>query len=125
MYPNGYFMPFNQMPIGRSMSIGRMLPKNRFNWNNLFNGFNKFLNVANQTIPLVRQVGPMVNNMKSVVRLASVFKDETDIPKKKNNSLNENYSTSNQNNYQNYNQQSYQTNYYENNYDNSPNFFLN
>ena len=36
------------------------------------------MGVINQTIPLVKQVGPVMNNMKSMLRVASAFKDETD-----------------------------------------------
>lgn len=49
-----------------------------FNWGGLINNTSKTLGIINQTIPLVRQVGPMVGNMRSMLRLASVFKDETD-----------------------------------------------
>ena len=48
------------------------------NWGGLITNTSKTLNVVNQAIPLVRQVGPMVNNMKSMLRVASIFKDETD-----------------------------------------------
>lgn len=48
------------------------------NWGGFINNASKTLGVINQTIPLVRQVGPMMNNMKSMLRVASVFKDETD-----------------------------------------------
>lgn len=59
------------------------------NWGGLINNTSKTLGIINQTIPLVRQVGPVVNNMKSMLRIASVFKDETDI--RKNNSYDYNY----------------------------------
>lgn len=49
------------------------------NWGGLITNTSKTLNVVNQAIPLVRQVGPMFNNVKSMMRLASVFKDETDV----------------------------------------------
>lgn len=48
------------------------------NWGGLINNTSKTLGIINQTIPIVRQVGPMVNNMKSMLRVASLFKDETD-----------------------------------------------
>lgn len=48
------------------------------NWGGFINNASKTLGVINQTIPLVRQVGPMMNNMKSMLRVASIFKDETD-----------------------------------------------
>ena len=51
------------------------------NWGGFINNASKTLGVINQTIPLVRQVGPMVGNMRSMLKLASVFKDETDTPK--------------------------------------------
>ena len=58
----------------------------KINWGGLINNTSKTLNVVNQAIPLVRQVGPMVNNVKSMLKVASVFKDETDIkPNIKNN----------------------------------------
>ena len=50
------------------------------NWGGLINNTSKTLGIINQTIPLVRQVGPMVTNMKSMLRVASLFKDETDPP---------------------------------------------
>lgn len=51
-----------------------------FNWGGFINNASKTLGVINQTIPLVKQVGPMVNNVKSMLRVASIFKDETDKP---------------------------------------------
>lgn len=51
------------------------------NWGGLINNTSKTLGIINQTIPLVRQVGPMVTNMKSMIKVASLFKDETDIPR--------------------------------------------
>lgn len=55
------------------------------NWGGLINNTSKTLNVVNQAIPLVRQVGPMMNNMKSMLRVASIFKDETDVKPVRNN----------------------------------------
>lgn len=49
------------------------------NWGSLITNTSKTLNVVNQAIPLVRQVGPMMTNMKSMLRIASIFKDETDV----------------------------------------------
>lgn len=60
-----------------------------FNWGNLINNASKTVGVINQTIPLVKQAGPMFRNMKSVLKIASVFKDETD-PISKNTSNNKN-----------------------------------
>lgn len=100
------------------------------NWGSLITNTSKTLNVVNQAIPLVRQVGPMMNNMRSMLRIASIFKDETDVspPRKKqvNSNINNTYNnisskvnntiTSN-NNLNNYSYSNYD--------DNSPTFFIN
>lgn len=59
--------------LGSSLSALRAI-----NWGGLINNTSKTLGVINQAIPLVRQVGPMVNNMRSMLKVASIFKDETD-----------------------------------------------
>ena len=48
------------------------------NWSNIIQHTSKTLGVINQAIPVVRQVGPMMNNVRSMLKIASVFKDETD-----------------------------------------------
>lgn len=59
--------------LGSSFSAMRGI-----NWGGLITNASKTLGVINQAIPLVRQVGPMFNNMRSMLRVASIFKDETD-----------------------------------------------
>lgn len=59
--------------LGNSLSAIRGI-----NWGGFITNASKTLGVINQAIPLVRQVGPMMNNMKSMLRVASIFKDETD-----------------------------------------------
>lgn len=66
--------------LGTSLSTFRSI-----NWTGLINNASKTLGVVNQTIPLVKQVGPMVNNMKSMIKVASLFKDETDQNRKRTN----------------------------------------
>jgi len=58
---------FNTPPITSPFSIGKIV-----------GGLSKTLGVVNQAIPIVKEVGPMFNNMKSMLKIASVFKDETD-----------------------------------------------
>ncbi len=60
------------------------------NWSGLINGTSKTLGVINQTIPLVKQVGPVMNNMKSMLRVASAFKDETDNSNRRRNTYQKN-----------------------------------
>ena len=101
MYGNNYFMPYN-MPIG---AFNRTLPMAKtgfigklggatsairgINWGGLLNNASRTLGVINQAIPVVKQAGPMLNNMKSMIRLASAFKNETS-PSKINDNRNNN-----------------------------------
>ena len=67
--------------VGLFSRIGNSLGALKaINWGGIINNTSKTLGIINQTIPLVRQVGPMMNNMRSMLRIASIFKDETDRP---------------------------------------------
>ena len=81
----------------------------------------KTLGIINQGIPLVRQVGPMMNNMRSMMKIASIFKDETDNNTKV---INKKNNTNNYNNTSEYNKNG-QYNTQHLSYDNSPTFFIN
>lgn len=71
------------------------------NWSGLINGTSKTLGVINQTIPIVKQVKPVMNNMKSMLKIASAFKDETDNTRQRRNSyVNNTYRNYPQNNQQ-------------------------
>ena len=97
------------------------------NWGSLITNTSKTLNVVNQAIPLVRQVGPMFNNMKSIMRIASIFKDETDSNVKLTNkkSVKNTYKDSSINNNSNSNYQ-FSDDYSDISInDNSPTFFVN
>lgn len=142
MYPNfipGGPMMFNGMPYamggmaraGMAARGSGLLSKlgltgKSINWGGLLNNASKTLGVVNQAIPLVKQAGPMFNNMKSMMRLASIFKDETDnSPRRNNNQVNnQNYNIQNTNNQ--YSQDN--TSRYDNSVDNyqynKPNFFI-
>lgn len=120
MFGRGYYMPYNSLgytapALTKGLGVGKIF--RGINFSSILNGASKTLNVVNQAVPLVKQAGPMVSNMKSMLRLASVFKDETDTPKKKENNLENNNINTN-----NYNPNIVNNDYY--NYDNSPNFFI-
>ena len=68
------------------------------NWGGFINNASKTIGVINQTIPLVKQAGPMIRNVKSVMKIASVFKDETDPVSTKNNGTVNNNKSNNDNN---------------------------
>ena len=79
----------------------------------------KTLSVVREAIPIVKEVGPMMNNMKSMLKVASVFKDATDVNNehKTNNNINNNIKSTTDN----FNNQSSTEN---NIMQNEPNFFL-
>lgn len=58
---------------GRVSAIGRGI-----NWTSLLNNTSKTIGVVKEAIPIVKEAGPMLRNMKSIIKVASVFKDETD-----------------------------------------------
>ena len=50
------------------------------NWSSLLNNTSKTLSVVREAIPIVKEVGPMMNNMKSMLKVASVFKSAPGVP---------------------------------------------
>ncbi len=101
MYNRPYFIPGyyapptlnmmrNVMPFTRGVNNIRLMGRlgNSFswfkniNWGGIINGASRTLGIVNQTIPLVKQVGPVFNNVRSMFRIMSAFRDET-IPRNK------------------------------------------
>ena len=104
--------------LGRTTSPGGLASRG-FSFSNLLNGASKTLGVVRNAIPVVKEIGPMMNNMKSRLKIASVFKDETDTKEKK-----EETSSNINNNDQNNITNKEKTDYSYNQSNNSPNFFL-
>jgi len=151
MFPNGYNIPvypsFNNPNMGLGMGTGmgmRTLPRagglfyrlglgntmrgissipRGINWQGLLGGASRTLNVINQAIPVVKQIGPMYNNMKSMLKVASLFKDETDPVPRKINNTNANNNTNNNSASETINEEKENT-ITTNSYSNSPNFFI-
>lgn len=136
MYGNNYFMPYGMnygMPLGMGLRGAAMAPKagllgrlggvtgavKGINWGGLLNNASRTLGVINQAIPVVKQAGPMLNNMKSMMRLATAFKNETS-PKNKNINNDIEKSTEVINNYKNEEKKEI-----DNINDYMPNFFIN
>ena len=123
--------------LGRTTSPGGLASRG-FSFSNLLNGASKTLGVVRDAIPVVKEIGPMMNNMKSMLKIASVFKDETDnqkpvrrIQSNTNNYSNNYYKNNNyyNNNFQSNNEQIQNKEYYEkepstNIKDDSPTFFI-
>ena len=128
MYPNGFYnMPFVNPynAVGAASALprtGGLLSKlglRNINFGNILTNTSKTLNVINQAIPVVKQVGPMFNNMKSILKVASLFNDAT-TPSNNNNNNNSinnkvNNETSGERN---------ENTITNNSYSNSPNFFI-
>lgn len=83
MYPNSFFIPNYTTPfmpmttprLGLFSRIGNTIRS--VNWSGLLNGADRTLGLVNQTIPLVKEAKPMFSNMKSMVKLAKAFRNET------------------------------------------------
>lgn len=116
--------------LGLSRGLGGLSGKaglfRSVNWGGLLNNASKALGVVNQAVPLVKQAGPMVNNMKSMLKLASMFKDETDgqIKTTSNNTTSSPSTSQYQSNRPQTNTSSLNESSQNITYSNSPNFFL-
>ena len=136
MYPNNFFTPYNmtyQAPfmansfqtIPRMASTGGLFSRlgrgiSSVNWSGLLNNTSKTLGVINQAIPIVKQTGPMLNNMRSMLKVAKVFRDETTNSNSNNSNSVVNNSSNNINSTINMQEKKQDTNYNSN----SPNFFI-
>ncbi len=128
MYPNGFYNmpfvnPYNAVGVASALPrTGGLLSKlglRNINFGNILTNTSKTLNVINQAIPVVKQVGPMFNNMKSILKVASLFNDAT-TPSNNNNNNN---SSNNKVNNETSGEKNKNT-ITNNSYSNSPNFFI-
>lgn len=133
MYPNGFYnMPFVNPynAVGAASALprtGGLLSKlglRNINFGNILTNTSKTLNVINQAIPVVKQVGPMFNNMKSMLKVASLFNDATTPSNNKNSNTQSNNNTNNSSNNKVNNETSNENTITNNSYSNSPNFFI-
>ncbi len=96
------------------------------NWSSMLGNTSRALGVVKEAIPIVKEVGPMMNNMRSMLKIASVFKDETDIGQSSN-KYSKNNNTAIENSSKNQtekkvDEESTKQEYISN--ENNPNFFL-
>ncbi len=133
MYPNGFYnMPFVNPynAVGAASALPRTggllsrLGLRNINFGNILTNTSKTLNVINQAIPVVKQVGPMFNNMKSMLKVASLFNDATTPSNNKNSNTQSNNNTNNSSNNKVNNETSNENTITNNGYSNSPNFFI-
>lgn len=69
MYPYNYYKP--QGGLG-----GLLGSFKKFSFSNFLDGCGKTLNVINQAIPVVQQIGPVVANAKTMFKIADIMKDD-------------------------------------------------
>ena len=129
MYGNNFTGPFimpnvGYAPMARGMGMGLrgastlgrtggiLSTFRNINYGGILNNVSRTLGVVKDAIPIVKEVRPMIGNIRSIVKIASAFKDETDTNIKKENVPNT--SSSNSTNVSNTNTS----------YNNEPNFFL-
>ena len=79
-----YYFPYGTMPYVETAAKTGLLSrifKNGINWSTILTNTQKTLNIVNQTIPVVKQIGPVVNNAKTMFKVMNEFK-KMDTPKK-------------------------------------------
>lgn len=75
-YYNPYFgYPYMSSPAaGTSSGLFGNLFRNGINWSSILSGTQKTLNIANQAIPLVKQITPVMKNAKTMFHIMNEFK---------------------------------------------------
>ncbi len=88
MYNNPGFYGMGPMYYGNiAPKVGLLSRlKGGINWGNFLTNTSKTLNVINQAIPIVYQVKPLFQNVKTLAKIANIIKsDDKEVP---NNTLN-------------------------------------
>lgn len=105
-YYNPYFYTIPSS-IGSPVRAGlfsRLFGGNGITFSSILGGTQKVLNVANQAIPLIQQVRPMMGNAKTVFKVMNEFK-KTDTNSKINRSIERNKIIHEEKNVENYNKE--------------------
>ena len=70
-----YYFPYMNMPISPTNTglLSRIF-KNGLNWSTILSNTQKALNIVNQTIPVVKQMKPVMNNAKTMFKIMNEFK---------------------------------------------------
>ena len=95
MYNNPYFYQSIAKPsllsrlFGGTGGTAALRGASRLNWGTILSNTQKSLGIINQAIPIVYQVKPMIENAKTMFKIASAVKD-TDVSTISNNNNNNN-----------------------------------
>ena len=58
--------------------LGKLSALKNVNWTGILDGTQKTLGIINQAIPIVYQVKPIINNARTMFRIADVIKNPSD-----------------------------------------------
>lgn len=81
-----YYNPYFYTMPSVTPKIGIFKRLTGINFGNILNGTQKVLNLANQAIPLVKEVKPMIGNAKTMFKVMNEFK-RVEKPTNKQNSI--------------------------------------
>lgn len=87
---------YNEYNMG--MPNYNYMPKRGINWNNILNNTQRTLGIINQAIPIVYQVRPLLNNARTLFRVASAInsneeEERNEVGEETNYNSNVNYET--------------------------------
>lgn len=121
-YYNPYFYTIPTNVAAPKVGLfSRLFGGSKLTLGGFLNGTQRVLNFANQAIPLVKQVKPMIGNAKTMFKVMNEFK-RSEKPKSNNTAnVNNNVNTKNQVEIQ---DTENQTTTEINNYENGPTFFM-
>lgn len=86
-YYNPYFIPYTSVPTSTGL-FSRLLGGNKLTLSSILSGTGKVVNFANQAIPLVKQINPVIKNAKTMFKVMNEFK-KVETPNKVQNSTEE------------------------------------
>ena len=114
-----YYFPYGTMPYIENATKTGLLSRifrNGINWGTILTNTQKTLNIVNQTIPVIKQMGPVVNNAKTMFKVMNEFKKTEP---NTNNNTNKNFQRTTQNKKE---DNVYEQSYKE--YEEGPTFFI-
>lgn len=82
-YYNPYFVPYATVAQPSTGLFSRLLGGKDITFSSILSGTGKVVNFANQAIPLVKQINPIIKNAKTMFQVMNEFK-KVDTPKKEN-----------------------------------------
>ncbi len=73
-YYNPYFSIYPTTTATSPGLLGRLFGGGGIKWGSLLSGTQKVLGVANQAIPVIRQISPVMKNAKTMFKVMNEFK---------------------------------------------------